>query len=545
MCQEETSFINSKESSLKGAGYSSALVLLAETVINNEDSRLIVQEIARITGKTLGANRCLLYDVDFERHLLIGISEWLDPGIEGVTSIRGIYNIDIFEKGIKFMWENRRWLETTGDDTEFSSEVFNQQMKAESMLCFPFLFRKKGFYCLVLNHFDNHRWEKEDIHFLNAAAYHASFAIQKIGLLNSHKQAEAALAMAEERFSKTFNSSPNPMAVNRFRDCRFLSVNDSFVKIMGYTREELMNNTPSGLNLWVREEERDAINSFLNNDRGISNLEVEFRNKSGTSVVALFSAENITVNGEKCVLSILTDITEHKKMEKEMARLDRLNLMGQMAAAIGHEIRNPMTSIRGFLQILMGKAECTNYHEFFTIMIDELDRANAIITEFLSMAKSKPAQLKLQNLNDILNTLHPLIEADARNSNKNVILEQVDIPELMINGKEIRQLVLNIARNGLEAMPQDGNLTIKTYTDYEDVILEISDQGKGIDDKIIDKIGTPFFTTKEQGTGLGLAICESIAVRNNATISLKSNPGGTSFFVRFKNLYKGGQDTPI
>ncbi|KJS17492.1 MAG: hypothetical protein VR69_04765 [Peptococcaceae bacterium BRH_c4b] len=343
-----------------------------------------------------------------------------------------------------------------------------------------------------------------------------------------------ALQMAEERFAKMFNASPNPMAINRFRDGHFISVNDSFEKITGYSRSEIADNTVASLNLIPNPKDFHNMLKALYKKGGITNQEISLQGKTGQQYVVLLSAESIIVNGEKCILSIITDITERKRIEKEMARLDRLNLMGQMAAGIGHEIRNPMTSIRGFLQILMDKEDCINYRKYFNLMIEELDRANSIITEFLSMAKNKPNQLKLLNLNDIINTLQPLIEADARNSNKNVNVQLEDVPDLMLNDKEIRQLILNIVRNGMEAMLPGGNLTIRTFTDSGVAVLEITDQGKGIDTAIIDQIGTPFFTTKEQGTGLGLAICESIAGRHNADISLVSRPDGTTFYVRFK-----------
>lgn len=520
-----------------GAGitFSQALDTITEIIINKDDTREIMKAIASTVGIALGMDRCLIYDVDLERNLLLGLCEWIDPASENVAATAGIYNLDAFTKGIKHMWEKHTWLEIPSSATDLSSEFFFQHARAVNMLCYPFMFRDKNFYCLVCCQVERIRpWREEDFDFLRTVTGLVTIAIQKISLINSQRQADMALQMAEERFAKMFNASPNPMAINRFQDGHFISINDSFERITGYSRRETADNTVSGLNLLPNPEDYKKILKSLYVTGGLTNLEITLQGKSGQQHIVLLSAESIPVNGEKCVLSILTDITERKQIEKDMARLDRLNLVGQMAAGIGHEIRNPMTSIRGFLQILMGKEECNNYREYFNLMIDELDRANSIITEFLAMAKNKPSQLQLDNLNGILNTLQPLIEADARNSNKNVTLQLEEVPDLMLNDKEIRQLVLNIVRNGLEAMLPGGNLIIKTFMDCGEVVLEITDQGKGIDVDIIDKIGTPFFTTKEHGTGLGLAICESIAGRHNATISLDSRSGGTSFYVRFK-----------
>ncbi|TGE32947.1 PAS domain S-box protein [Desulfosporosinus sp. Sb-LF] len=227
------------------------------------------------------------------------------------------------------------------------------------------------------------------------------------------------------------------------------------------------------------------------------------------------------------------DISERRMFEKEMARLDRLNLVGQMAAGIGHEIRNPMTTVRGFLQLLGDKEEFQKSKGYFDLMIDELDRANSIITEFLSLAKNKIVDLKPLSLNRLIENIYPLIQADARVSDKDIILELQETKWLLLDEKEIRQLILNLVRNGLEAMSGSGGLTIRTFMDVEKCVLAVRDEGGGIKPEVLEKIGTPFFTTKENGTGLGLATCFSIAARHNAEIQIETGASGTTFFVRF------------
>lgn len=233
--------------------------------------------------------------------------------------------------------------------------------------------------------------------------------------------------------------------------------------------------------------------------------------------------------------ALVSDVTDKEEMKKEMARLDQLNMVGQMAAGIGHEIRNPMTAIRGLLQILMGKSQCREFIEYFSLMINELDRANSIITEFLSLARNRPSELKKQNLNTIVLALGPLITADAMNSGNYIKIETGDLPDLDLNEKEIRQLILNLTRNGLEAMPSGGCLTIRTFIDHKYVVLSVQDQGKGIPSDIFEKVGTPFLTTKIDGTGLGLATSYSIAARHNATVKIDTGPLGTTFSVLFEN----------
>jgi len=230
---------------------------------------------------------------------------------------------------------------------------------------------------------------------------------------------------------------------------------------------------------------------------------------------------------------IVQDVTEHIQMGNEIARLDRLDLIGEMAACIGHEIRNPMTTVRGFLQIIREKKECQNFHMFFDLMMEELDRANQIIKEFLCLANNKAVKLQYANLNSVLQAIKPLILADAAMLDQNVILDLGRIPNVVIDLNEIRQLILNLARNGLEAMSSGQTLLVRTFIDGDQVVLSVEDEGHGIDEIIIDKIGTPFLTTKENGTGLGLAVCFKIAARHNAVIDFKTSSEGTAFFVRF------------
>jgi len=118
---------------------------------------------------------------------------------------------------------------------------------------------------------------------------------------------------------------------------------------------------------------------------------------------------------------------------------------------------------------------------------------------------------------------------------KEIILELQDTDVLLLDEKEIRQLVLNLARNGLEAISGSGKLTIKTFMDGEEVVLAVKDEGNGIRPEDLEKMGTPFFTTKENGTGLGLATCYSITDRHNAEIQIETGPSGTTFSVRFKS----------
>ncbi len=351
--------------------------------------------------------------------------------------------------------------------------------------------------------------------------------------ITKRKQMELDLRLSEECFSKAFNASPAIMTITTLEDGRYIKVNNAFCRIMGYSREEIIGKTSLDTEIWANPSDRERVKQQIIKQQFVHDVEFYFCNKSGEQRLGLYSAEILDVHGEPCLISVITDITDIKKMEVELTRLDRLNTVGAMAASIGHEIRNPMTTVRGYLQILRENEKYANEIECFDLMIEEMDRANLIITEFLSLAKDKMVDLQPRNINAIIRQMWPLIQAKAISKDQYIKLELDDLPDLLLDKKEIRQLIHNLVNNGMEAMSATGQITIKTFTEEGKVVLAVKDQGHGIENDLLEKLGTPFLTTKEQGTGLGLPVCYRIAARHNAQIDVETGSTGTTFFVKF------------
>ncbi|MGG3451064.1 PAS domain S-box protein [Domibacillus aminovorans] len=366
---------------------------------------------------------------------------------------------------------------------------------------------------------------------------------QKLSLANEklrkeieeRKKVEEDLRLSKEHFYKIFESSPCLIEIRSLKDGRYINVNQSWLSYTGYRYEEVVNQNTSVLHIRTNPNQAKKESYSLETTERIRNAKIQYETKFGDVHEGLLSTEIFDIHGESCVLSVITDVTENARLESEMARLDRLNLIGEMAAGIAHEIRNPMTTVKGFLQLSKSDPEPFNI-EYVDLMLGELNRANSIITEFLNLAKNKVSYKTLQHLNPIIEGLYPLIQAEALLSNKSIALQLGECPKTFLDEKEISQLILNLSLNGLEAMAAGGQLIVKTYTENETVVLEIQDQGCGIKPEILEAIGTPFFTTKETGTGLGLAICYSIAERHNAVIDLKTSEQGTVFFIRFNEI---------
>lgn len=355
-------------------------------------------------------------------------------------------------------------------------------------------------------------------------------------VIDERKKMEHDLIQTESQFIKIYEHNPVPMAICEIEDLSLVSMNDSFERFCGINLKYSATNLID-LNIYnCNEGNQDIVRTLMNKEK-LVNYEVCVQIEPKETRLGLLTTDIINHNGKQFILISINDVTQLRQYEKDMARLERLHLVGEMAAGIGHEIRNPMTTVRGLLQHLSSKEAFTDYKHYCSLMIGELDNANQIITEYLNLARDKPLNMKVQSIASILSNMHPLIKASAIEMGKEVELRLEADCNLLLDEKEIRQLVHNLVQNGLEAMSGCGKLVIGTHLEDNEVVLTVKDQGKGIESSIIEKIGTPFFTTKDYGTGLGLAVCYNIANRHNAKIDIKTGNNGTIFHVRFKINY--------
>jgi len=358
--------------------------------------------------------------------------------------------------------------------------------------------------------------------------------------LNEHKRANIYLAEIEkqkidslnEQFVRVFNVSPALMAICRAKDLVYVSANDAWLDCLGFQRSEVIGHSEKDLNTLVVLENRINIREVALGKPE----ECQMRTKQGEIRYWMVSKAQLQFGGEKCILLASTDETMSKQLEKEFIRLDRLNLVGEMAASLAHEIRNPLTTVRGFLQLFQRRKQYFSDKENIDLMLTELDRTNAIITEFLSLAKDKKISLKSHCLNKIIAELYQLIYATSVSEGVEIVLEQNNIPHVLVDENEIRQLILNLTQNAREALVEGGKIIISTYLLNNEVILTVKDTGKGILPDILEKLGTPFLTTKDNGTGMGLAVCYKIVERNNAKIEVGTNSTGTIFSIKFNTI---------
>ncbi|RKP50105.1 PAS domain S-box protein [Cohnella endophytica] len=244
-----------------------------------------------------------------------------------------------------------------------------------------------------------------------------------------------------------------------------------------------------------------------------------------------------TLDNEPAVQVIIRDISERKKNEELLINSEKLYVAGQLAAGIAHEIRNPLTSLKGFLQLIASGRK--NNNSYYDIMNAELDRIEDIVSELLMLSKPQVYELTYQDMRVMMRDTVTLLETQAILHNIAIEAEYGTDP-LWIYGVEnqVKQVFINVIKNAIEAMTDGGAISIKLSRESDGVFVRIRDEGPGIDEEQLAKIGQPFYTTKEKGTGLGLMVSYKIVDNHQGKIVVMSELGkGTSFEIMLPFRY--------
>lgn len=231
------------------------------------------------------------------------------------------------------------------------------------------------------------------------------------------------------------------------------------------------------------------------------------------------------------------DVTNIRSLEEQVQRSDRLAMIGQIAAGAAHEIRNPLTSVKGFLQMFRStfvEKNMAKEQSYADIMLIEVDRINELVNEFLLLSKPRNVSYDLMDVEPVLKEIMPIIHSEAMLHGVTVQYNPISAKSKIIADRELlKQVFLNIGKNGIEAMSDGGILTVQVRQDDTEskLHIDIHDTGPGIPNFVVDKIFDPFFTTKASGTGLGLSVCQRIIHDMGGTIRVSCKGFGTTFTV--------------
>ncbi|MEH7120208.1 PAS domain S-box protein [Neobacillus vireti] len=322
-----------------------------------------------------------------------------------------------------------------------------------------------------------------------------------------------------------------------FTDARgkITSVNDKFCEISKYSREEIMGQDHRILNSGYHTKD-----FFKNLWKTIGSGQVwkgELRNRAkdgtyywvDTTIVPFLNDQGKPYQ----YLAIRNDITERKKTEEVLHRQDKLAAVGQLAAGVAHEIRNPLTSMKGYAEFLQLDEKDPERMEFLNIILDEIERVNTIVEDFMVLAKPKAVELVEKNVVPVIRDVVSLLEFEARKKAVRLSFDcNQEIIQIECDENRLKQVFLNFIKNGIEAMPNGGDLQVKTVIHENNVQISIQDSGVGIPKEKLKKLGEPFYTTKKNGNGLGLMVSFKIIESHNGKVFVESELNkGTTFNI--------------
>jgi PAS domain S-box-containing protein len=322
-----------------------------------------------------------------------------------------------------------------------------------------------------------------------------------------------------------------------------LTFNNTASKILGYLPDEVQGKI-NVLELYppgIAREIKLKIDDPAWGGKGIlENYETMARHKDGTLIPVWLTARIIYDDGREIgVVGHFRDLRERKRLEEELLRSERLSALGRTAAHISHEIKNPLMLIGGFarqvLKDISGNPE--KNREKLQIIVEEVQRLEGFLEEVGNYGKISEPQKRLVDLNALIREtcqrLEPIIQE------KGILLKMEldpNLPQIKFDPAHFRQVILNIAKNGIEALTDKGILTIVSGLQAGRVFVRISDTGEGIPPEVREKIFQPFFSTKAKGSGLGLAISQKIMEAHQGTITLESEPHQGTRVTLFLNV---------
>ncbi|WP_019242511.1 MULTISPECIES: PAS domain S-box protein [Bacillus] len=344
---------------------------------------------------------------------------------------------------------------------------------------------------------------------------------------------EIMLRKSENHFRKIFDELSVGLIL--WKDNKIVDINEAGLQILEYTKEKILRTTIKQIIEKVPENRHSLDKMFKKIDKARKTKAVEeiipFVFKSGKTKYLEFTSKKNLVSGLN--ITAIEDVTEELEIQERLRKSDTLTVVGELAAGIAHEIRNPMTALKGFIQLLQCSVK-EDFTSYFSIIMSELKRIDTIITEFLILAKPQALQYEEKNINVIVKETIDLLSAEALLYN---IIFVTNLSKQGLNifcePNQLKQVFINIIKNAMESMNEGGTITVVTEI-FDDRFIKVSitDEGIGISKERLKKLGEPFYTTKERGTGLGLMVSYKIIEEHEGIVEVESAESvGTTFTI--------------
>jgi two-component system sensor histidine kinase HydH len=315
---------------------------------------------------------------------------------------------------------------------------------------------------------------------------------------------------------------------------RIVSYNNMALDLLGLKEAEAQNMDFNN----VIDIHQNAIQQTLENCVPVIEREIFYKQKSGKTIPMALSATPIKNEEDACegAVIVLRNLSEIKQLEEKVRRSEKLAAIGELAAGVAHEIRNPLSSIKGFAQFLrQALKDRPQEKEYAETMVSEVDRINAVVTNLLTFARPMEAEYRPTDVTELVEHSVRLVKNDARAKHVQIQTQISDLSLLPLDSNQITQALLNLLLNALQAVGPQGRIIVGTEfnASANALYLWVEDNGPGIAEDKLKKIFEPFFTAHENGTGLGLSIVHKIVENHNGEIRVQSPPGGKKYGSRF------------
>ena len=355
-------------------------------------------------------------------------------------------------------------------------------------------------------------------------------------------------AESEEKYRQAIDQASDAILFVEIESARILDANTKATELTGYPRPQLCH-----LKIWelYSQEDREKIQSLLKRTKVTGEAmrdDLTFARQDGRRIDIEVSASVIEYNKTKVMQQIWRDVTERRLLEQQLRHADKLASIGRLASGIAHEVGNPLGSISAYAQILlMGGESETERTEYLQAIESESRRIGELLRHLLNFSRPTAGGIERVDANDVIEQALTLVSAQKKFKAIRVmkLLDPIS-PRVKIDSDQLKQVLINLLLNAADAMPDGGELTLRSHTDQQFVCISLTDTGIGIKSADLDRIFDPFFTTKPDGTGLGLAMSARLIEKYGGVIEAQSEEGqGSTFTVLLpKSLEALGLEAP-
>ena len=353
--------------------------------------------------------------------------------------------------------------------------------------------------------------------------------------ITDRKRAERLLRHSEEQYRRLIAISPIAIVVTR--GDRVVFINDAGLRLFGAVKgEEILGTSPIALfHADSRELVRERVHQLIEDGATVPVSEEKIVTLDGTSVDVEVSAARFTDEEGPAILVMLRDVSERKRLQEQLRRTERVAELGTLASGMAHEIGTPMNVILGRAEYLMDRVKEEPVKKGLQTIIAQVERITRVMNQLLAFARRRPSERGPLDLKDVIENSLEMFQERLASSRVQVEMSiDESCPNVLADGDQMSQVLINLMMNAIHAMPEGGTLRIGLALEHEMVKLTVADTGHGIPREALKKIFEPFFTTKEfgKGTGLGLTVVKGIIDEHQGSMAVESEEGtGTTFTI--------------